>query len=105
MTTAYLPFSKVVNSKSRTTYLLHHYSHMLNHYSVAIVNAPMGSATFYNRPDQMLNVELDVETRLKADVLKDRIRIKQFFIDFDRLRKGTFGEAGVSILEIIYSCI
>jgi hypothetical protein len=29
-------------------------------------------------------------------VLKDRIRIKQFFIDFDRLRKGTVGEAAVS---------
>jgi hypothetical protein len=36
-----------------------------------------------------------VEKRLQADVLKDRIRIKQFFIDFDRLRKGTVGEAAV----------
>jgi hypothetical protein len=43
----------------------------------------------------LLNIELDVEKRLQADVLKDRIRIKQFFIDFDRLRKGYVGEAGV----------
>jgi hypothetical protein len=34
-------------------------------------------------------------------VLKDRIRIKQFFIDFDRLRKGTVGEAAVSIPYVI----
>jgi hypothetical protein len=27
-------------------------------------------------------------------VLKDRIRIREFFLDFDRLRKGTVGEAG-----------
>lgn len=48
------------------------------------------------RPQQLLNVELDVEKRLQAAVLKDRVRIKQFFIDFDRLRKGTVGEAAVS---------
>ena len=50
------------------------------------------------KPQQILNVELDVEKRLQAMVLKDRIRIKQFFIDFDRLRKGTVGEAAVSRL-------
>jgi hypothetical protein len=44
----------------------------------------------------MINVELDVEVRLKAQILKDRIRLKQFFQDFDRLRKGTVGEAAVS---------
>lgn len=43
----------------------------------------------------MLNVELDVEKRIQAEVLKDRVRIKQFFIDFDRLRKGFVGEAAV----------
>jgi hypothetical protein len=31
-------------------------------------------------------------------VAKDRIRIKEFFIDFDKLRKGTVGEAAVSII-------
>lgn len=40
-----------------------------------------------------MNVELDVEKRLQASVAKDRIRIKEFFIDFDKLRKGTVGEA------------
>lgn len=53
----------------------------------------------------MLNVELDVEKRLQAMVLKDRIRIKQFFIDFDRLRKGTVGEAAVSRHDLIYISI
>lgn len=53
------------------------------------------------RPQQLLNVELDVEKRLQAVVLKDRVRIKQFFIDFDRLRKGTVGEAAVSSIDEI----
>ena len=44
-----------------------------------------------------MNVELDAEKRLQALVAKDRIRIKEFFIDFDKLRKGCVGEAGVSI--------
>jgi len=44
-----------------------------------------------------MNVELDVERRLQALVAKDRVRIKEFFIDFDKLRKGWVGEAAVSI--------
>lgn len=43
-----------------------------------------------------MNVELDVEKRLQAMVAKDRVRIKEFFIDFDKLRKGYVGEAAVS---------
>ena len=43
-----------------------------------------------------MNIEEDVEKRIQALVAKDRIRIKQFFIDFDKLRKGYVGEAGVS---------
>lgn len=43
-----------------------------------------------------MKVELDVEKRLQALVAKDRIRIKEFFIDFDKLRKGFVGEAAVS---------
>lgn len=46
-----------------------------------------------------MNVELDAEKRLQALVAKDRIRIKEFFIDFDKLRKGCVGEAGVSIYD------
>ena len=43
-----------------------------------------------------MNLELDVEKRLQALVVKDRVRIKEFFIDFDKLRKGWVGEAAVS---------
>lgn len=43
-----------------------------------------------------MNVELDVEKKLQAKVAKDRVRIKEFFIDFDKLRKGFVGEAAVS---------
>lgn len=45
---------------------------------------------------QKLAVELDVEKRLQAFVAKDSVRIREFFIDFDKLRKGTCGEAAVS---------
>ena len=50
----------------------------------------------FGKPMNLLNMELDVEKRLQADVLKDRVRIKQFFYDFDKLRKGVVGEAAVS---------
>ena len=48
------------------------------------------------KPTGVLNVELDVEKRMQAEVLKRQIRIKEFFHDFDRLRKGFVGEAAVS---------
>jgi hypothetical protein len=44
----------------------------------------------------VLNVELDVEKRLTSQIARDGIRVKEFFIDFDRLRKGHVGEAAVS---------
>ena len=43
-----------------------------------------------------MNVEADVEKRLQAVVARDRVRIREFFIDFDKLRKGWVGEAAVS---------
>jgi hypothetical protein len=46
------------------------------------------------KPKDVIDVELDVEKRMQAEVLKRQIRIKEFFHDFDRLRKGTVGEAG-----------
>jgi len=49
-----------------------------------------------------MNVELDVEKRLQAVVAKDRVRIKEFFIDFDKLRKGQVGVSPVSINLSIY---
>ena len=62
----------------------------------------MGNRSGGYRPGGLLNVELDVEKRLQADVLKDRVRIKQFFQDFDRLRKGTVGEAAVRALYLTF---
>lgn len=46
-----------------------------------------------------MNLELDVEKRLQAVVARDRVRVKEFFIDFDKLRKGWVGEAAVSKLS------
>ena len=43
-----------------------------------------------------MKCELDIEKRLQALVAKDRVRIKEFFIDFDKLRKGWVGVAAVS---------
>jgi len=42
-----------------------------------------------------LKIVLDAEKRIQAEVLKQRIRIKEFFRDFDKLRKGVVSEAGV----------
>ena len=70
--------------------------------AISIVNSFHPSA----QQDQasFMNVELDVEKRLQALVVKDRIRIREFFIDFDKLRKGYVGEAAVSIhLQFIFS--
>ena len=38
---------------------------------------------------------MDIESRIQAAVLKDRIRIKEFFRDYDKLRKGTTSQAFV----------
>jgi Ca2+-binding EF-hand superfamily protein len=40
-----------------------------------------------------LKCQDDVERKLAALIAKDGVRIKQFFIDFDKLRKGYCGEA------------
>ena len=53
------------------------------------------------KPTEVLNVELDVEKRIQSEVLKRQVRIKEFFHEFDRLRKGTVGEAGVSALRFL----
>jgi hypothetical protein len=54
---------------------------------------------------EVIDVELDVEKRLQADVLKNRVRVKEFFMDFDRLRKGFVGEAAVSPLNSSLSSV
>lgn len=43
-------------------------------------------------------VKEDIETRLKQEVYKKQIRIKEFFFDFDRLRKGWVTEDKVIIV-------
>lgn len=65
--------------------------------AISVVNSFHPSAQ--QKSAAYMNVELDVEKRLQAAVAKDRIRIREFFIDFDKLRKGTVGEAAVSNLS------
>jgi hypothetical protein len=47
----------------------------------------------FQAPNESLNCEHDIERRLQALAAKDGIRVQEFFIDFDKLRKGTCGEA------------
>ena len=61
----------------------------------ALQTASHGHPSNY-QASSTLALELDVEKRLQAFVAKDGIRIKEFFIDFDKLRKGHCGEAAVS---------
>ena len=58
-----------------------------------------GHQSNYQAPAK-LRVEGDIERRIQALIAKDGIRIREFFIDFDKLRKGTVGEAAVSIVLI-----
>jgi len=44
-----------------------------------------------------IKVELDAEKKIQAEAFKHRIRIKEFFHDFDKLRKGVVSEAHVHI--------
>lgn len=44
-------------------------------------------------------VKEDIETRLKQEIYKKQIRIKDFFFDFDRLRKGWVTEDKVLMLN------
>ena len=67
---------------------------------ISITGVTQGKSSYLGgfgitKPTGTLNYELDVEKRMQAEVLKRQIRIKQFFHDFDRLRKGFVGEAGV----------
>jgi hypothetical protein len=75
--------------------------------AISVVNSFHPSAQ--QRQAGYMNVELDAEKRLQALVAKDGIRIKEFFLDFDKLRKGTVGEAAVStppfVLMISFSSV
>ena len=70
------------------------YSNIIFRLAISVVNSFHPSAQ--QKQASYMNVELDVEKRIQALVVKDRVRIKMFFIDFDKLRKGTIGESAVS---------
>lgn len=52
-----------------------------------------GHPSSYQAPNASLKTENDIERRIQALVAKDGIRVQEFFIDFDKLRKGTCGDA------------
>lgn len=58
---------------------LYFYQQDTNDILIAIMGSSLNGRNGSLKPASLLNVELDVERRLQADVLKDRIRIKQFF--------------------------
>ena len=60
-----------------------------------------GHQSNYQAPGS-LRCEGDIEKRIQALIAKDGIRIREFFIDFDKLRKGTVGEAAVSSHFVTY---
>lgn len=66
-----------------------------------ISTAAHGHQSNYQGQTAVLRHEDDVEKRIQARIAKDGIRIKEFFIDFDKLRKGTVGEAAVSTLHTL----
>lgn len=55
-----------------------------------------GHPSNYQGQTKTLRHENDIERRIQALIAKDGIRLKEFFIDFDKLRKGVVGEAAVS---------
>lgn len=55
-----------------------------------------GHPSNYQGLSSSLNHNTDVEKRIQAIIAKDGIRLREFFIDFDKLRKGVVGEAAVS---------
>lgn len=57
-----------------------------------------GHPSSYQGAAKSLVVENDVIKRIQASVVKNGIRIQEFFIDFDKLRKGTCSESAVSYM-------
>jgi len=52
------------------------------------MNMDIISNRFLQKRIETLNNPNDVETRLQATVVMKRVRIEEFFLDFDKLRKG-----------------
>lgn len=46
-----------------------------------------------------IRVVLDAEKKIQAEVYKNRIRVTEFFRDFDKLRKGYVSEAAVTLFD------
>ena len=57
-----------------------------------------GHPSNYQGKHQNLIYQQDIERKVQAALAKDGIRVSEFFIDFDKLRKGTVGEAAVTKL-------
>lgn len=55
-----------------------------------------GHPSSFQGPNAALAHDNDVERRIQAVTARDGVRIQEFFIDFDKLRKGVVGEAAVS---------
>jgi Ca2+-binding EF-hand superfamily protein len=52
------------------------------------MNLDIISNRFLQKRIETSNNPLDIELRLQACVVMKRVRIEEFFIDFDKLRKG-----------------
>ena len=52
------------------------------------LNTDIISNRFLQKRIETSNNPNDVETRLQAAVVMKRVRIEEFFLDFDKLRKG-----------------
>lgn len=55
-----------------------------------------GHPSSFQGSNPALSTDADVERRIQAIAARDGVRIQEFFIDFDKLRKGVVGEAAVS---------
>ena len=51
---------------------------------------------FTSMARSMLNIENDIEKKIQSEVWQKGIRIREFFLDFDRLRKGVVSEDKVN---------
>lgn len=52
----------------------------------------------FNISKNTITVNTDIEKLIKSEVFKKQIRIKDFFFDFDRLRKGVVTEDKVFLV-------
>jgi Ca2+-binding EF-hand superfamily protein len=76
-------------------------------YGESTANLDVINNRFMQKRVETSNNPADVEDRLRALVVMKRIRIEEFFIDFDKLRKGkvTKGqlESVLSMLGVVFS--